>query len=272
MGSTGVFIFLFLSGYGISASLHIKGKDEYFIKRIRKVWLPYTVVVICFVIFSFLMRESTSFFTVVEYLSLIRLPVGIYWYLRLNIYWYIVSYILFQYGNRIERLVVISLLATVFIIIITGFDRKYIWQIVTFPLGFVAFTYQEWAIATLKRISSVRGRLVNLFIILIAFCIKKIPAVEAHELGIIDTLSQIIISAAIGLFIISFKDEMKSCIAASILVVIGGVSYELYLCHAIAYDYLADHTISFYTYLYVAFIVFCLLKLFNLLLKKYTRL
>lgn len=87
----------------------------------------------------------------------------------------------------------------------------------------------------------------------VCIVLKKMPYVENRELGIADTLLQIGITYSLGVLILLKRSffEMLPGIGA-VLVWIGGISYELYLAHVIALDYLKENPFGIYILIYFA--------------------
>ena len=86
------------------------------------------------------------------------------------------------------------------------------------------------------------GGVLLLLVACICIVLKKMPYVENRELGIADTLLQIGITYSLGVWILlkrSFFEVLPRI--GSVLVWIGGISYELYLAHVIALDYLKEN-------------------------------
>lgn len=72
---------------------------------------------------------------------------------------------------------------------------------------------------------------------LIMVALKKIQFVESHELGIVDTLLQIGITWSLSLFLLGIIKYLKKIeVIKKMILVTGGVSYELYLAHALPLD------------------------------------
>lgn len=135
LGPLGVFLFLFLSGYGMSCSYEANGRKKYFQKKLIKVYLPYCFTVMLFLIWMLSRNIEIEPSLIGRYLILWSLPQGSYWYLVLMFYWYVVFYLLtFCYDND-KILVPLLFAASALIIILQRFSRVYVWQFFSFPMG-----------------------------------------------------------------------------------------------------------------------------------------
>ena len=90
LGAIGVFLFLYISGYGLTISFYEKGRNNYFKKKILHVYIPYICAIIMFCIWSFIIGNSVTLADFIEYGLLYKLPQGSYWYLILLFYWYFI--------------------------------------------------------------------------------------------------------------------------------------------------------------------------------------
>lgn len=143
LGPIGVCLFLFISGYGLSYSYEKNGRNGYLKKRVLKVYVPYLVSVIIFSVWSLCIGNTLSIRKFFDYTMLIDLPQGSFWYLRLLFYWYIVFFLLtFLFKN--QRVLIIALcIASISIIIYSGFNRLYVWQFASFPAGIIAYKNKQ---------------------------------------------------------------------------------------------------------------------------------
>ena len=150
LGPLGVFLFLFLSGYGLSCSYEANGRKKYFQKKLIKVYLPYCIAVILFLIWVLCRNIEIEPSLVGKYLILWSLSQGSYWYLIFMFYWYVVFYMLtFCYDND-KILFPLLLVASALIIILQRFSRVYVWQFFSFPMGVMFGKHNE----LLKRCNS----------------------------------------------------------------------------------------------------------------------
>lgn len=78
-----------------------------------------------------------------------------------------------------------------------------------------------------------------LIVSLIMVALKKTQFVESHELGCADTLLQIGITWSLSLSVIFVTRYLKriKCAKRAVLIV-GSISYELYLAHVLPLDWL----------------------------------
>lgn len=239
LGPIGVFLFLFLSGYGLTCSYQLKGRVGFLQKRVLKVYLPYAFTVLLFVGWCYLINMYHSISEIVQYFVLVKLPQGSYWYLVLLFYWYIIFYISTYYMNALLKMGMIFIVATLVIIVVHDFNRLFIWQFASFPAGVIYAKKAEVARIIEYRIKNFRGGILFLIVAVVMVGLKKMPYVEARELGMVDTLLQIGITWTIGGFVLIFREIfIRVGWIKKVLLLIGGISYELYLAHVLPLDYL----------------------------------
>jgi len=104
LGSEGVAIFLILSGYGLTLSYNKTKNNNFFSKRFSKVFIPYFLVTLCWIIIN------TNFFHITYslktiFLSLIGFDIhrsidGTMWYISFIMLWYFIFYFIFKFNIR----------------------------------------------------------------------------------------------------------------------------------------------------------------------------
>lgn len=73
--------------------------------------------------------------------------------------------------------------------------------------------------------------------------LKKTQYVELHELGVADTLLQIGITWCLSIFMFYVVDHLKRTnFLKKVVLLIGSISYELYLAHVLFLDWLKEQT------------------------------
>lgn len=235
LGPIGVCLFLFVSGYGLSCSYKKNGRNKYFSKRILKVYIPYLVSIAIFSIWSYFIGKTLTVKAIFSYAILKELPQGSFWYLQLLFYWYMVFYFLtFLFDN--EKVLATALCVATFVITVySGFNRLYVWQFASFPAGIIISKNKQM---TFKIPKNIRGALL-LTVSVIMVILKKTQYVEAHELGVADTILQIGITWCLSLLMFCVTEHLKRKKALEKLILaIGSVSYELYLAHVLPLDWL----------------------------------
>lgn len=252
LGPLGVFLFLFLSGYGLSCSYREKGKKNYFYRKLLKVYCPYAFAVILFLIWNSMIHVQFSGSTVAKYLILLALPQGSFWYLILLFFWYIVFYLLTPVYKKTKLLIVLMLLASFAITWLEGFSRGYAWQFISFPLGVLVGKFPD---EVYKHFANVKAPLKNSVLLIIAVLmvvLKKTVYVEMHELGFVDTFLQIGITLTLGIWLILNRELFeKNRKIKTLLIFIGCYSYQLYLSHVLPLDWLKNNATIYCLMVYV---------------------
>lgn len=236
LGPVGVCIFLFVSGYGLACSYEKNGRNRYFSKRILKVYIPYIISVVLFCLWSYAIGNTLSTKKILSYVVLNDFPQGSFWYLQLLLYWYVVFFFLtFLFDNE-KILILVLCVATLTITIYNGFNRLYVWQFASFPAGIIVFKNKQMIF---KMPKNIRVGALLLTASLIMVVLKKTQYVEAHELGVADTILQIGITWCLSLimfYVIAYLKKIKAL--EKLILAIGSISYELYLAHVLPLDWL----------------------------------
>ena len=235
LGPIGVCLFLFVSGYGLSCSYKKNGRNKYFSKRVLKVYIPYLASIVLFSIWSYCIGNTLTVRAIFDYAVLKYLPQGSFWYLQLLFYWYVTFYFLtFLYDNE-KALITVLCVVTLGITIYSRFNRLYVWQIASFPAGIIASKHKE----LIDRHPKIGGGVLLLVTAVIMVVLKKTQYVELHELGVADTLLQIGITWCLSIFMFYVVDYLKRTnFLKKVVLLIGSISYELYLAHVLFLDWL----------------------------------
>ncbi|MCI9078404.1 MAG: acyltransferase [Lachnospiraceae bacterium] len=243
LGACGVYIFLFLSGYGLMRSAYEKGLQGYWIKRTRNVYFPYLAVLVFVLILSAITKNGVNA-SFIKYLFFIDYPFGEYWYLLLQMEWYIVFFLIWNVKLKflldLKLILLMMIVSDILIISINMPDRKFVWTFGAFVLG---CSIGNYGIQVFSRMCNIYITAGFMAVIAIAMVIKKLPWVEAHELGVADTICQIMIvfCAAtlviiyVGVGIVKWLYGIKT-----MLLVMGRYSYEIYLTHSVYIEMLKN--------------------------------
>lgn len=138
LGASGVYIFLFLSGYGLVRSVSEKGLQRYWIKRIKNVYLPYLVILIFVFALAIIGRNDVSF-RFIEYMFFIDYPFGEYWYLLIQAEWYIAFFLIWnvklKFSQDFKWTILLMAAADILIVFVNVSDRKFVWTLGAFVSG-----------------------------------------------------------------------------------------------------------------------------------------
>lgn len=246
LGGIAVFAFLFVSGYGLSKSMEKNNNIKYYVKRrILKVYIPYVFLILLFEIYFVLSGNLLDLSSSLKMIILINIPEGILWYMQLLMLWYIafgvIYYLINSNNNRVFCLMICSILFA----FISGCNRMFIWQLFSFPLG-AMFSYKTFDLKKNKKTIIVLA-----IIVILALVMKKMPYVEQHELGLVDTILQVIIVTIIGMIYIYaiIKINIK------LFYNIGRISYEIYLAHSLLLGWLNKNNSMRALFIYIISIV-----------------
>ena len=127
LGPIGVYLFLFLSGFGLTFSFLKNGRKGYVSKRLLKVYLPYLLILILFFAWQWISStQSVNCISILRYSLLIDYIQGSYWYLAMILFWYIAFYLLTFTFNHRKLLFVLSLFCSLFIILLMHGNRLFV--------------------------------------------------------------------------------------------------------------------------------------------------
>lgn len=219
LGPIGVCIFLITSGFGLNESIKRKGKKDYIKNRFKRVIVPYWIVILI----AYFYLLPSDIITLIKYMLLITLPSGIYWYLILILFWYSAYFFVLPQKSTYKKIATIAVISIIFSVININ-DRKYIWQVLSFPVGIMLSEFNTDFILKKEKIIGITSIVISI----ISFLIKKLPSVNTF--GVIDTLCQITLSVSASVFIIVLLYKLINLKVINIDY-IGKISYELYLIH-----------------------------------------
>ena len=256
LGPIGVFIFLFCSGYGLQQSYKISGTKRYFRKKLVKVYIPFLVSILLFCVFTKILRLHDDI-NILNFVFLIDLPQGSFWYLRLQFYWYFAFWILKNLRIPDKANAICMMGISVLTIFLSSFNALYIWQVFSFPMGVIAADYMKSKIATNKKIVGI------VLIFIASVIVKKLPIVDDNELGLADISCGLIMTIAGAVSLIELVKRIK--VKDSNLLVfekVGEYSYELYLSHILFLNYL-KFSGNIATYSFITLFCFVILAILN---------
>ena len=157
LGPIGVFLFLFMSGYGLTCSFIEKGREHYIWNKIKKVYLPYAFSVVVFALIQRLFfQNKISVFGLCQYLSLYSLPQGSHWYMQLILLWYIAFWFLSFFLKKTSGIFG-TVIASILVLIGMRWNISAVWQVFSFPLGIAVALNQNKALEFKTKLKSIRG-------------------------------------------------------------------------------------------------------------------
>lgn len=153
LGSIGVFLFLFMSGYGLTCSFMLKGRKHYVTNKLKKVYIPYAFSVVIYVaIQEFFFHANIGIPEICNYLLLEKLPQGSHWYMQLILLWYIAFWLLsFVLLSRWE--IVGIIIASIVVLAAIKWNISAIWQLFSFPLGITFALHQQKCMRVKEKMS-----------------------------------------------------------------------------------------------------------------------
>lgn len=218
----GVTLFLICSGYGIMYSYMLKGLDNYWIKKLLKVIIPFYIVEI----FGLLFIKEFSFNLLIKDLLFIQAATSYGWYMGYILICYFIFWTIMKIGRNLnisKRIILILLTFIVWFIVDSVFLANPAMpflrarQMLSFPLGillgYVSFKKQNNFYRSISKsilIMMMLGCiLVGIVTVLITQfeVIKKLPYIMSNVLALITCLP---LAIGIMLFIILFPFLFKN--------------------------------------------------------------
>ncbi|EKN3337479.1 TPA: acyltransferase family protein [Yersinia enterocolitica] len=216
----GVSLFLFISGYGLVKSYESNGLKNFFIKKIKSVYMPFAIATV--LVGMAKGYFSDRWFEIIKTILFInpKLPIdGTMWYIYFIAVWYILFYVSFRFlSNNLLRILFLSVSSV--LIYKIPFSQSY--DVASFLFSFHAFTF------TLGVAVAMCGEYKKELMLALG-CMCMVVFLYLFYLHFLsyDPLNHVmasLISAPAIIFIVSYFD-----VKIKILSFIGGISYEVYL-------------------------------------------
>jgi peptidoglycan/LPS O-acetylase OafA/YrhL len=234
-GYIAVGVFFFLSGYGLMESdqkRHYTAID-YIKKRLSKVYIPFIVINIIYVIMALTMNIGIAVKGTVDifaYIIGIKLVDDVTWFILVLLLFYIFFLFVTFVKKRYNKMILI--LTLTFIYAVLGFTVLQIpfYAIVStpaFPLGVIASIYKFEICSVLRRVW-LRIILLGLFLIICCLSVSVMTGYILLSKSILHFIIAINNISLLFLLIIIFANKNYQWFKCNWL---GNISYEVYLTH-----------------------------------------
>ena len=227
LGSLGVAMFLFASGYGLQLSFLEKGLSKFWSKKVLKVWIPYVLIETIACIFWRSDVTARMFLEDVFLLSPMH-PYG--WYMQcLFIYYAVfsVSAKIFPARKYIRYIIIAIAGMTLFLFFRSVFKQ----QAISFLLGVICGANSDIA---KKYVQKPIVCILSLISGVAMLAIKQLPVVregpEVMFFAILLLQATLLMIAVISAFNLAAMRFPKAMFTP--LIFVGSIAYELYLIHA----------------------------------------
>lgn len=228
IGSVGVDIFLFLSGFGIWYSLNKRsGIKDFYVKRVRRVLIPYTVMGGLFWIVKDILIGRASigrFFYDFSLLSFWGSGVRTFWYISFICILYFFSPAVYQKGRK--ACLAVSVGAVLLSIVLYFVNRAVFTNIEVAVLRVPAYMAGMYCAELADKDLPVSGK--SIALLFLSLPVKLIA-------GLTDFPFSRLINAGYGLlFVIVYlliRDRFRDGRLSGFLVRAGALSLELYIVH-----------------------------------------
>jgi membrane-bound acyltransferase YfiQ involved in biofilm formation len=286
LGFPSVAIFLILSGYGIFLSIEKKGLNNFFSKRVMRVYIPFILAMTCkILIFDYFILNKRSGVGN-SLLNIFLAPATLdrnMWFIVYILFWYCITYVIFSM-NKLHKSKIFYLFLTAILVCILPAPDTWLNNPFSFPFGCWIAANSKIIIENLEnllagekpKLSSIFAHVKNnlnhyieTFTLYLSFGIvglhlwvwMKSPSANANIYShIIDIIAHSIIgisfaSLIIGLIILLGKFKIRF----TFLNFLGENSFELYLVHGTLLSLFTlmsgvDFAVTFFVY----FIIVCI--------------
>ena len=223
-GYLAVGMFFFISGFGLMKSLIIKENylDDFFKRRILRIYFPFIIVNILTLLVLYLKGENISLENAIQYIVGIKLIDSTLWFIVAITLFYFFFYIIYSQIKKLNHAHILLVVGTLLYILFCKITHQGGWKFVSifcFPLG-ILYAWRE------KRINSLIYKNYFLYLIsafavfLISFVLRKTNILFGWHY-----LSSIFFSIFIVLL------ALKMNLNSSFFKLCGIFSLELYLLH-----------------------------------------
>ncbi len=222
-GGVGCAIFLFLSGYGLSESYKRTGLNDYWIKKISRIVVPYIFAIGCFyltVTVSPLVNESNKQLLHNDWF------LSYYWFVKYIFIWYVAFWMIHKFDYKHTFIWMFVFAVGSFF----SFHSEYmVEQSLSFPLGVIVSKKRDIIVERWNMKGLWWFAIVMFLVGIIALALKQLPTVRAIGQNTIPyNLIQLFIKLPLGIFVIIVFHSVKWNFLG-LMAFFGIIAYELYL-------------------------------------------
>lgn len=247
LGGTGVHVFFFCSGFGLylSQSKKCLGAKEFYGRRLKKIYVPYIIIVLISFCIPFMYQESDRIPALLSHIFLFKMFVPKYeisfglqlWYISTIIQFYIAFpflYSLYKKNKSSKRILLgaffVSVCWWIFVAYLgkgeervwNSFFLQYLWE---FVLGMEVAKYLKDG----ETIEIKRWQLI--VVAIVGLSVQMIMAMVGGNLKLFNDIPALVGYGALALFIYSLH---IGCIG-KVMNFVAKISYEWYLVHIVVF-------------------------------------
>ena len=233
-GGGAVSMFFFISGYGLMASLHKKGKiylDSFYKKRFLKL-LPPLLIATCIFICIRMCFEHLSAWNICYEMTLGNPPLPNSWYMYALFILYIFFHAVFSIcgvqGRKALNWMWIGSFAYIACILLLGWGYWWYTSVLSFNIGI------EYACMSQGVQSFVRKKLISFFVGSILFLLVFIFIYLRFVSDGMKIASLIALNVTLPIVMV-WVIQVLGIVNLTSLKFLGGISYELYLVHVLVF-------------------------------------
>ena len=219
-GGTGVALFLFLSGFGCNESYKHKGLDNFWRKKVKRVLLPYSIVIT--LIYVILQKSNWGLSYLLEIFGLQTT----YWFIAFLMKWYIVFWVTTRYILK-WRMITMCFCGFLMLMFLPEIEAE---QALSFLLG-VLVSEKFKSVTSLSKSNLAVITILGFVIGVSALAIKQLPMVREYEGECVYAIVQMMIKVPFAISLVTGLSFLPSLLKSRYLMLAGIISYELYLVH-----------------------------------------
>ena len=267
-----VSVFFFFSGYGLIKSYYKNGKKlslkAYAVKRLTRLLIPYAIVVFSYGLYRFFQNPGS--FALNHFLTDVFLAreIGPFWYMTVIIFLYTLFGICFRFFNPVaaRRIILISTVAYITVCILFSVPSQWYSSVIGFYIGIIYGVNED--IVTDYLNTGYNVKVLLLFVsFAVLFCMRLIISLLVTDSEFLHGVLRSIIDVLFIAFFVSFCRVIE--IKRTALILIGNISYEIYIIHPVVMYILKNKIHANTWYCLIAFVSsICLAYILNALNKQ----
>lgn len=267
-------IFFFLSGYGLTESANKKGTNNFFIKKVIRIYIPFVLLNTVWVILNYaLLNQYLSFRDSLLSILGFKLIDRNYWYILLLLFWYVIFYFIYNLNKSKKYKLILFWVVSILLFLFTPKNSVYQINAFNFTLG-VSFSFYS---SDIKKII-LKYKCTPLLVIISSLFLISLKVLAHNKFDKQSYIHSLLTSnlPMIGMLIIIILGlKLVSMYRLSTFYTfIGKISFEIYLIHGAfmySYDFILYKLplpISFLIYLgFIIILSIYLHKFLNILTK-----
>lgn len=218
VGTIGVSLFLFLSGYGLNESFLKKGLNSFFKKKLLNIYIPFTLINILLITLNIsLLGQEYNYTKTAKVVTGVILEDRNFWYMGILFFWYTLFFLLSRTSALNKYRLLLLTISGFCIVLSSGFPDNIKSSSLAFPFGVIASEYKTTIINTIRSLNTSRKIALLLFPFLLITILKL---QSLYDLESFYKFTLILVPATI---FILFKLPVSEFVGLTVVTLIGGL-------------------------------------------------